>query len=109
MIETPVAWGPVDAARLPGSYASERIDGPAAAHLREVRYVFHEDGSYTGAALIQGERRLEYQTLSGTWTLHGDWLVLDGQTPGASIEMADGRLKITSDSTTMILRSFELR
>lgn len=102
-------WGPLEPERFPGAYASEEIEGEAAASLVEVRYVFHPDGSYTGAALTLGNPNLRYQTLDGTWTLEGDRLVLDGAAPGVAIEAAGERLRLADGTGTVVLRRFELR
>jgi len=107
--EEAAPWGPLDPTEFPGAYASERIEGDAAASLIEMRYVFHPDGTYTGAALTLGEPHLRYQTLDGTWTFDGGRLVLDAALAGGAVEAAGDRLRLAGETGSVVLRRFELR
>ena len=63
-------WRPALRADIPGFYVSREIEGEAAASVLSMEYLFQEDGSYTGAALVLDENgRPSFQTLSGTWRL----------------------------------------
>lgn len=104
-------WAPVARDQFPGTYASESIFGDAAASLLDVRYVFRDNGTYSGAALVVGESGLEYQTLTGTWSISdsGSTLVLDDRAPGFSLGMHENRIRVASDAGTVILERIELR
>ena len=98
-----LAWRPARREDLRGLYESVSIEGEAAAALWKVYYVFAEDGSYSGAALVLGAASPEFQTLSGHWTLEGEILDLgEGQTARASA--AGEHLKLESDGGVAILR-----
>jgi hypothetical protein len=96
-------WRPARGEDLRGLFESVSIEGEAAASLWRVLYVFAEDGSYSGAALVLGAGNPEFQTLSGRWALVGDDLDLgDGQTVRASV--AADHLKLESAGGIAILR-----
>lgn len=104
-------WAPVDRESFPGTYAADSIFGDAAANLLDVRYVFRDNGSYSGAALVVGDEGLEYQTLTGSWVIgdSGSSLLLDDRTPGLSLGMHEDRIRIASAAGTVILERIELR
>lgn len=104
-----IAWGPVAPETLPGAWASERIEGDTAANLLEVRTIFYRDGTYTGAGLVTGGANPAYQTLTGTWRLEEGRLILDDAEPGDPIEGGADRLRITSETGTIVMRRIELR
>ena len=88
---------------LDGLYESVDIQGDAAATLRKVYYLFADDGSYTGAALVDDGEFRNFQTLSGRWRLAPEGLVLDDQPP-ATCEAASGELRITAPTGVLRLR-----
>jgi len=104
-----IAWGPFPAESLPGAWASERIEGEAAASLVDVRYIFYGDGSYTGAGLVIGGDNPVYQTLDGTWRLAEGRLILDGAEPGVTLEGSGDRIRLSSEAGIIVMERFELR
>ena len=98
-----LAWRPTVPEDLRGLFESISIEGDAAASLWKIYYVFDENGSYTGAALVLATDHPEFQTLSGTWTLDGPILDLgDGQS--TRVSTAPGHLMLESDGGVAILR-----
>jgi hypothetical protein len=98
-----LTWRDAESADLRGLFESTSIEGEVAASLWRVYYHFAEDGTYTGAALVVGGVRPEFQTLSGTWTLAGGVLDLgEGQTARASA--APEHLRLASGGGVVILR-----
>lgn len=100
-------WRPAVREDLRGLFESISIEGEAAASLWKIYYVFAEDGSYSGAALVLGERHLEFQTLSGTWTIEGQVLDL-GEGQATRAWTAADHLKLESDGSVAILRRAEV-
>lgn len=96
-------WGPADANALEGWFESVDLHGDAAASLRKIFYVFQRDGTYTGAALADVDGRLAFQTLSGTWSVAPDGLVLDGAAP-VRCEAAAGHVRVTDANGVVVLR-----
>ncbi|MBL8730014.1 MAG: hypothetical protein JNM25_16435 [Planctomycetes bacterium] len=88
---------------LDGLYESIEITGDAALALRRIYYLFRPDGTYTAAALTEGERGAAFQTLSGTWTNTAAGLSLDGADP-VRLERADEHLRITAANGAVVLR-----
>jgi len=86
-----------------GFHESIDIQGDAAVSLRKVYYFFSDDGSYTGAALVDDGQRRTFQTLTGTWQLTPEGLVLDDQ-PAARCEAAPGQLRLTAPNGVLRLR-----
>jgi len=95
-----VAWQPATRGDVVGYFESERITGEAAASLRKVLYSFAEDGTWTGAALVQEGARATFQTLSGTWRLEGATLHLGDDAAPARASAAPGRLRLESEGGT---------
>ena len=96
-------WRPALRADIPGFYVSREIEGEAAASVLSMEYLFQEDGSYTGAALVLDENgRPSFQTLSGTWRLEESRLVLDDSEP-AEASVAGDHLRLTAPTGTVIL------
>jgi hypothetical protein len=96
-------WIPAQASDLDGLFESVAIEGEVAASLWKVYYAFSADGSYTGAALVLGGANPEFQTLSGSWTLHENTLDLgDGQTVRADV--SGDHLRLSSEGGVAILR-----
>lgn len=104
----PTEWRPAVVADLVGYHRAVAIRGDAALSLRTVYYLFQADGVYTGAALVDGERGLEFQTLRGRWELGADGLVLDGA-PAVGASAAPGWLRIAAPNGELLLRREELR
>jgi hypothetical protein len=94
---------PATPADVVGYHESVDIQGDAAATLRKVYYLFADDGSYTGAALVDDGEFRNFQTLSGRWRLAPEGLVLDDQPP-ATCEAASGELRITAPTGVLRLR-----
>lgn len=99
-------WRAAEPADLDGLYESERLEGEAAAALWKLYYHFTPDGTYTGAALVFDGRRAAFQTLSGTWSLAGGLLELDG-VEGARASVAGDLLRIENEAGTAVFRHVE--
>ena len=98
-----VAWRPASVDDLPGTYISTEVSGQLAASLRKLVYLFQAEGTYTGAALIDGDPP-RFQTISGTWTMTEGSLSLDGGPP-AHVEVApDGSLRLSGEEGSVVLR-----
>jgi hypothetical protein len=102
-----IDWQPARAEDLLGLFESTTIEGEYAAALWKLYYRFAEDGTYTGAALIQGEPQPAFQTLSGAWKLDERGLDLGGGQIARAFT-AEARLKLEVGGTTMIFRRVEL-
>ncbi len=98
----PSDWRPATSSDLLGYHASTAIRGDAALSLRRVYYWFAADGTYTGAALIEGDDGYAFQTLSGTWSLDLAGLHLDGAEP-VPVDVAAGLVRIHSGSGEVVL------
>jgi len=97
-----IVWAPATAADLPGFYVSAELSGALAASVRGLVYRFFEDGSFTGAALLDGDPP-HFEVLTGTWEL-ADGLRLDGAPP-ALLEVAPGgSLRLSGDEGVVVLR-----
>jgi hypothetical protein len=103
-----LAWRPADAAAVPGYFVAVELEGEAAQALRAVAYVFTTNGRYTGAALVEGDDGLDFQTLRGEWRLGAEGLSLDAAAPVAC-EQAPGHLRLTAPNGVVVLRREELR
>ena len=101
------AWQPARAENLRGLFESISIEGESAAALWKIYYHFGEDGTYTGAALIQDGAQPHFQTLSGAWKLGESGLDL-GNDQIAKASAAPDALKLEVAGTTMILRRVAL-
>lgn len=96
-------WGAAQPARFAGTYLSSELTGPLASSLRLLVYRFDAGGSYTGAALLDGDPP-HFEVLTGTWRLDTEQLWLD-DAPPASIEMApDGSLRLSGAEGRVVLR-----
>jgi hypothetical protein len=101
-----VAWQPATVDQLVGFHESRSIEGDAALSLRKVYYVFMADGRYTGAALVEGDEGLGFQTLGGTWRLDAAGLSLDGGEP-ARCEAGGAFLRIQVAGGAIVLKRIE--
>lgn len=91
--------------QLVGLFESVEITGDAALALRKVYYLFAADGSYTAAALVEEGAQAAFQTLTGTWQVVGDGLVLDGGEPVPVQGSEDGQhLRIQANTGGLVLR-----
>lgn len=98
-----VAWRGGLADEVPGYYVSTWIEGPMAAVLRGVVYLFEADGSYAGAALLDGTPA-HFEVVGGAWELTEVGLVLDGGPP-AKFEVAeDGSIRMSGEEGSVVLR-----
>ncbi|MEY2982671.1 MAG: hypothetical protein ACO4CT_10375 [Planctomycetota bacterium] len=103
-----VVWRPATSADLPGYFRSTDRSGALATGLWLVEYQFRADGTFTGAALLQGEPDA-FAVLTGSWDMPGPGtLVLDGAEP-AEIEAAHGLLRISGPDGSVVLRREDLR
>lgn len=98
-----LAFAPAPGLRLDGLYESVEITGDAAVSLRRIYYLFRRDGTFTAAALVEGDGGAAFQTLSGTWATSAAGLSLDGAEP-VSLEQADQHLRITAPNGAVVLR-----
>lgn len=101
-------WRAAVAADLQGLFVSTEITGNAALSLRSVSYWFANDGRYSGAALVDGDDGIAFQTLSGRYALTADGLALDGAAP-IPCEVARNHVRIRTGSGDLILRRQDLR
>lgn len=101
------AWQPCTAAEVAGYFESYAIDGDAALSLRKVYYLFAAGGRYTGAALVDGDEGLAFQTLGGSWALDGNGLALDGGSPVRCDAAAGGLLRIALEGGEVRLKRVE--
>jgi hypothetical protein len=99
---------PAGALQLEGLYASVDVQGEVAAQLRKVYYVFLPDGSYTGAALVDSDGLLAFQTLTGRFAVTGSGLALDGAEP-VPLAVAGDLLRIEAPGGALVLRREVLR
>lgn len=96
-------FAPAPDLRLDGLYESVEITGDAAVSLRRIYYLFRDDGSYTAAALAEGDGAATFQTLSGTWHTTAAGLSLDGAEP-VRLEQAGQHLRLTAPNGAVVLR-----
>lgn len=96
-------WRDTARADLPGTYVSESLTGPLAAVLRKVVYCFDADGTYTGAALVDGDPP-RFEVLSGTWRFEDGTLWLDDAPPAELRTAEDGSLRIAGEGGAVVLR-----
>lgn len=95
-------WRPATKDDLPGFYLSRRIEGEAAGSVLSMEYLFQEDGTYTGAALVLGEDgKPAFQTLSGTWRLGQGRLILDEGEP-ADVAVAPNHLRLKAATGVVV-------
>lgn len=104
----PTSWRAARTADLDGLFESVAVTGDAAVSVRRIWYWFDGVGRYTGAALIDGDDGLAFQTLSGTWAITADGLVLDGGDPVVA-ETATDHLRIRAAGGDLVLRREEWR
>lgn len=93
---------------LDGLYESVDIQGDAAVSLRKIYYRFVADGHYTGAALSEAVGPPAFETLTGTWAITPQGLVLDGGEP-VPLEVAEGHLRLSAPSGCVVLRKVALQ
>ncbi len=101
-----VVWQPATNEQLVGFHESRIVEGDAALSLRKVYYVFVADGRYTGAALVEGDQGLGFQTLGGTWRLDQAGLSLDGGEP-ARCEAGGAFLRIHVAGGMIVMQRIE--
>lgn len=98
-----VVWAKATATDFHGLLETIDIRGDAALSLQKVYYWFESDGRYSGAALVEQDDGVAFQTLSGTWSLLADGLHLDGGEALAA-EVAPDLLRIAVPGGTLTLR-----
>jgi hypothetical protein len=99
-----VAWTRASRGDVVGYFESDRITGEAAASVRRVLYAFADDGTYSGAALVQEGPRATFQVLSGRWSLDGDRLSLGEGSAPTRVLAAPGRLRLVSEGGAVTFR-----
>lgn len=101
-------WRPATAADVPGLYRSGPMTGALATALLTIDYLFVADGTFTGSALFSGPPPT-FRVLSGTWVLDDDSnIVLDGADP-ATLEAANGMLRLSGADGTVVLYREDIR
>lgn len=106
MVQQPLEqlpFAPAPGLQLDGLYESVAITGDAAVSLRRIWYLFRADGSYTAAALVEGERGASFQTLDGSWASTAAGLSLDGAEP-VPLEQAEQHLRLSAPTGVVVLR-----
>jgi hypothetical protein len=104
-----LAWHACADAELVGFFESCAIEGDASLSLQKVYYVFVTGGRYTGAALVDGEDGLAFQTLGGSYALGPQGLSLDGADPVRCDAAEGGYVRIALDGGAVVLRKSEVR
>lgn len=109
-IDVPVldlAFQPAGALVLDGLYESVDIQGDMALSWRKVYYLFSPNGSYTAAALGDGDAGPAFTTLTGTWTCELRGLSLDDSDP-LPLEQAPGHLRLSAAGGSLVLAQRKL-
>jgi len=105
--EAQLDWRPAEVGDIAGLFDSTAIDGPVAGALLRVHYDFADDGSYSGAALVQDGALRAYQTLVGRWSLSAPGRLELGEGVEARAEVAPEHLRLTSEAGSVVLRRIE--
>jgi hypothetical protein len=104
-----VVWGAGGAADLPGFWRSRELSGAVASAVRRLYYWFEPDGSFTGAALLEGPP-LGFQVLRGTWSVDEQGrLMLGEDAEPAQLEKGEGLLRLRGSEGLVVLEREELR
>lgn len=98
-----ISWRAPARSDLIGFFESERIEGESAQAVGKLYYSFADDGTFSGAALVLGGQRPEFQTLTGAWTLAENRLDLGDGEP-IELSAADGRVRLSSSAGVAVLR-----
>lgn len=98
-----LSWRAGTGEEVPGYYVSELVDGPMAAVLRGLVYLFGADGSYSGAALLDGAPP-RFEVVGGQWGLTEQGLVLDGGPPAIFEVAEDGSIRLSGEEGSVVLR-----
>lgn len=98
----PLAWRPATREEVPGLYGSSELTGVLAGYLRKLVYLFEEDGTYAGAALIDVAPP-RFEVLAGSWSFEGESLVLDGGPPAGLEVSPEGALRLTGAEGVVVL------
>lgn len=101
-----VAFRPATSADFAGLFETIEITGDVALSLKKVWYWFEANGRYSGAALVDGDEGLAFQTLTGTWKLTDAGLSLDDGEPLAA-SAAEGLVKMSVPGGTLVLKAAE--
>ncbi len=106
--EDQAQWKPAEAESIPGLYRSGTIEGESAASLLKLFYYFHDDGSYTAAALV-GSNPPSFQVLSGQWEFKGGKLLLGEDASPATLEEFEDMLRLSTEQGKVVLYRDEIR
>lgn len=102
-----LAFQPAGAIVLDGLYESVDIQGDMALSWRKVYYLFSPNGSYTAAALGDGDAGPAFTTLTGTWKCEARGLSLDDAEP-LPLEQAPGHLRLSAAGGSLVLAQRKL-
>lgn len=110
-IDVPVldlAFQPAGAMVLDGLYESVDIQGDMALSWRKIYYLFSPNGSYTAAALGEGDAGPAFTTLTGSWQSDARGLSLDDSEP-LQLEQAPGHLRVSAAGGSLVLAQRKLQ
>ena len=110
-IDVPVlnlAFQPAGMLVLTGLYESVDIQGDMALSWRKIYYLFSPNGSYTAAALGDGDAGPAFTTLTGSWRCDARGLSLDDSEP-LQLEQAPGHLRVSAAGGSLVLAQRKLQ
>ena len=110
-IDVPVldlAFQPAGVLVLTGLYESVDIQGDMALSWRKIYYLFSPNGSYTAAALGDGDAGPAFTTLTGSWRCDARGLSLDDSEP-LQLEQAPGHLRVSAAGGSLVLAQRKLQ
>lgn len=99
-------WRAAAAADFAGLFETIEIQGDVALSLKKVWYWFEANGRYSGAALVDGDDGIAFQTLTGSWKLTEGGLSLDEGDPLAA-SAAPSLLRMSVPGGTLVLKAAE--
>lgn len=110
-IDVPVldlAFQPAGVLVLTGLFESVDIQGDMALSWRKIYYLFSPNGSYTAAALGDGDAGPAFTTLTGSWRCDARGLSLDDSEP-LQLEQAPGHLRVSAAGGSLVLAQRKLQ
>ena len=99
-----LTWEPGTKADLSGLFESVEILGDSASALWKVYYYFSVDGTYSGAALVNGIEGLRFQVLSGSWAYIDGMLDLQDGNDALQTSVSGHFLKLESRAGSVVFR-----
>jgi hypothetical protein len=100
----PTQWRVAEPADVAGLWESMSIRGESAFALRFVCYWFAADGTWSGAALVESDNGMAFQSSGGRWRLGATGLLLDDSAPSRCEASASDYLRVSSGHDVVILR-----